>query len=199
MTSAESYRSKGATMPMRRRRFLRGELPPSVRATTRACQRTLVATLPLVLGWGCTAASKPTDRVPVEVVEAPVGAEPEFMNLAVQPFPDADRDGWPDVVPVLVHLFARDSAQPRAFDGGFEFSVLDLNQNLIQRWAVNPIDAPRAAAVRGGLTGYSFRLDLPRSENGSLFPDRVHVEAAFIPMSGGPTIARRVLIPFRLN
>lgn len=121
------------------------------------------------------------------------------MNLAVQPFPDTDRNGWPDVIPILIHIFARDSAQPRVFAGGFEFTVYDMQQVPLQRWVVNPEDAPKAAAVRGGLTGYSFRLDLPQSADGEPFPDRVYVEAAFIPLNSGATIARRVLIPFRLN
>lgn len=148
---------------------------------------------------GCNSSSKPGDPVPVEIVQAPIGFAPDSLLLSVQPFPDVDRNGWPDVVPVLVHLFARDSAQPRTFDGGFEFSIYDMQQVLLQRWVVNPGDSPKAAAVRAGLTGYSFRLDIPPSADGSPFPDQVHVEAAFVPLNGGATIASRVLIPFRLK
>jgi len=121
------------------------------------------------------------------------------MNLAVQPLPDQDRDGWPDVVPVIVYLFSTDSAQPRQFDGGFIFTVSDLDATPIQRWVVGPEDTPKAAGVRSGLTGYSFRLDLPHDDPGEIFPDRVLVEARFVPMNGAPEISRRVLVPFRIR
>ena len=158
---------------------------------------TLVAAILLV--GACAGNPRPAPEIPSTVLDAPPGVAPQSMNLAVQPLPDQDRDGWPDVVPVIIYLFSIDSAQPRRFDGGFVFTVSDLDGTPIQRWIVGPEDTPRAAGVRAGLTGYSFRLDLPHDDPGEIFPDRVLVEARFVPMNGAPEISRRVLVPFRLR
>ncbi len=147
----------------------------------------------------CAADPRPAPMTPDKVLEAPPGVAPQSMNFAVQPLPDQDRDGWPDVIPVIVYLFSTDSAQPRRFDGGFVFTVSDLDATVIQRWVVGPEDAPKAAGIRSGLTGYSFRLDLPHADPGEIFPDRVLIEARFVPMSGAPEISRRILVPFRLR
>ncbi len=163
---------------------------PTVRAAL------AVAILVLV---GCAAGPGSSPEIPDTVLDASPGVAPQSMNLAVQPLPDQDRDGWPDVVPVIIYLFSVDSAQPRRFDGGFVFTVSDLDGTPIQRWVVGPEDTPRAAGVRSGLTGYSFRLDLPHDDPGEIFPDRVLVEARFVPMNGAPEISRRVLVPFRLR
>ena len=163
--------------------------------------RPMILALALLLPTSMVActSSTPKPRDPSTINEATPGDAPDFMNFAVQPLPDQNRDAWPDVVPVIVYLFNTQSAQPKGFAGGFEFRILDLDQKLIQRWVIGPADTPRALGVRAGLTGYSFRLDFPLSQTQEKFPDRVFAEARFSPLGGAPIISRTVIIPFRLH
>ncbi len=152
----------------------------------------------IMLG-GCASNGSRPKPVPTEPIIATPGLAPEYLLSSVQPPSDENRDDWPDMFHVVMYLFRQDSSQPQAFDGTFEFRVYNLNQSLIHRWVVGPEDAPGALGVRSGLTGYSFRLEMPPPEPDAWFPDRVLVETRFIPSGGLPQIARTVLIAFRIK
>ncbi len=138
-------------------------------------------------------------KVPTEPLHATPGLAPEFLFSSVEPPSDKNHDDWPDMFHVVMLLFRTDSRQPKAFDGTFEIRIFDLNETLIQRWIIGPDNAPGALGVRGGLTGYSFRLEMPLPEPDAWFPDRVQVETKFIPQNGQPQISRTVLIAFRIR
>lgn len=130
---------------------------------------------------------------------APEGMQPERITITVEPFQDRNRDGWPDSIPVTAYLFAPSrSAQPYAFEGGFEFVLTDLDSEPLAEWRIAPEQAPQALQSHNTLTGYRFGLGVPAPEEPVRFPRQTMLAARFTPVQGRPVTAS-VVIPFGAN
>jgi hypothetical protein len=125
-----------------------------------------------------TSDGRPIPPDPRPAPPAPVGQQINAMAMRVGSKPaDANGNGYPDLIPVEVYLYAE--PHPTSFhpnDGAFEFELYPLGQGYdesepLARWRLEG-EVVEDARMRHALwgAGYAFRLSLLDSSGTDLYP-----------------------------
>ncbi len=101
------------------------------------------------------------------VKPAPPGTRASQMLLVAGVPTDADANGYPDTVPVVVYLFAPADVHPLPLRerGEFRFLLRDQDGQELGRWSFSPESSEEAAQSLPPGEGYVFGLRLPPGQD----------------------------------
>lgn len=120
----------------------------------------------------------------------PAGTRVSQMLLVAGVPNDADANGYPDTVPVVVYLFAPADVHPLPLRerGEFRFRLRDQAGRDLGEWSFSPDFSEEAAQSLPPGEGYVFGLRLPRGQD-RLRNQPTSLTAQFISARDGRTIS----------
>lgn len=158
-------------------------------------RRSLLATLPAaavaLAAAGCVTEGPRPAPPPQPLPAQPRGITPDRIVRAVGLPEDTDRNGYSDLIPVTVYLFATTHPAPLQVPGRFIFELRDDQNRTLARWSFDEAQTQAASRLFLVGPGYIFRLSLIDLGIDRLPVSEPRLFVTFIPREG-PAVEPRV-------